>query len=249
MKKSFFKYLLIIPLVISIGSPSPAAEKIHAAVAANYIQVFRDLSAGFKKQTGIEVDATFSSSGSLYSQIANGAPYDIFLSADEDRPERLFREGLAEKPFIYATGQVVLWTSKKDLSGSGSWTEVVRTDKCKKLSIANPATAPYGLAAETALRRTGLFEVIRPKLVFSQDIAMAFQYATTGAVDAGFCSLSAASSDEGKKGFCYRISEAPEIVQSACILKRTGQSLSVQKFAAYLVSPEAAVIKTKYGYR
>ncbi len=249
MKKRFLKYLLIFPLAISISSPAPAVEKIHAAVASNYIQVFRELASSFEKQTGIRVDATFSSSGNLYSQITNGAPYDIFLSADEDRPERLFRNGLTEKPFIYATGQVVLWTSKKELSGLGNWTDVIKMDKCKKLSIANPATAPYGLAAETALRKTGLFEAIRPKLVFSQDIAMAFQYATTDAVDAGFCSLSATSSDEGKKGFYYRISEAPEIIQSACILKQTGKSSSVQKFAAFLVSQEAAVIKTKYGYR
>ena len=249
MKKTFLKYIVLPIMTILAISPASPVEKIHAAVAANYIQPFRDLAAAFEKETGIGVDATFSSSGNLYSQVTNGAPYDIFLSADQERPARLEKEGLAGKPFVYATGQVVLWTAKKELRGLKDWTGVIRSDSCKRISIANPATAPYGLAAETALRATGLLDTVQPRLVISQDIAMSFQYASTEAVDAGFCSLSAAYSDEGKKGCYYPVSQAPEIVQAACVLKKSSADPAVTRFAAFLVSPEASRIKAGYGYR
>ena len=112
MKRSLFKILIALIITLSFGlSDSSAREKIHAAVAANYIQVFKELSLSFEKQTGIKVETTFASSGNLYSQITNSAPYDIFLSADKERPALLYRDGLAEEPFTYGTGQVILWSS------------------------------------------------------------------------------------------------------------------------------------------
>jgi len=247
-----FYQKLIISFIVSIvlfSLPAFADEKILAGVAANYIQTFKELSSAFEAKTGIKVEGTFTSSGTLYTQVTNGAPYDIFLSADEDRPARLFKDGLVEKPFTYAEGQVVLWSAKKDFCKSKNWLIALKNENIKKIAIANPETAPYGAAAVKAMQKKGLYDSLKPKLVNSQDIAQAFQYASTEAVDAGFCALSAVYSTQGQAGCYYRIKEAPRVVQSACVLKSSKNSAAAKKFAAFLVSKEAAKIKEKYGYR
>ena len=119
----------------------------------------------------------------------------------------------------------------------------------KRVAVANPETAPYGTAARTALVKAGLWEALKGKWVFAQNIAQAFQYASTSATEAGFCAYSSVVSDEGKKGCFYRLDEAPAIVQSACVLKRTPHRTSAEAFAAFLASPEAEAIKAKYGYQ
>lgn len=250
MKK--FSLKLINSFIISVlffSLPVFAGEKITAGVAANYIQTFKELSAAFEAKTGIKVEATFTSSGTLYTQVTNGAPYDIFLSADEERPARLYKEGFVEKPFTYATGQVILWSAKKDFCKAKDWTLALKNESIKKIAIANPETAPYGMAAVKALQKTGLYDLLKPKIVNSQDIAQAFQYASTEAVDAGFCAFSAFYSEKGKAGCYYKIKEAPGIVQSACVLKSSKNMKGAEKFAAFLVSKEAVKIKEKYGYR
>lgn len=253
MKKPFRKIILIFSiyaLSLSFNALNVSAEeKIHAGVAANYIQVFRELATVYEAKTGIKIDATFTSSGSLYSQITNGAPYDIFLSADEDRPVRLYNAGLAEKPFTYAEGHVILWSAKKDFCKSKDWTAAVKSGAVKKISMANPETAPYGLAALKALQKRGLHELLKPKIVNSQDIAQSFQYASTEAVDAGFCALSSAYSPQGIEGCFYEIKEAPAIIQSASVLKSSRNIKAAEKFAAFIISEEAVKIKKKYGYR
>ena len=228
---------------------SPAQDKLAVAVAANFIQAFKELSQTFETKTGIKVEATFSSTGNLYGQIVNGAPYDLFLSADEDRPLRLHKEGLAEKPFVYARGQAVLWSGDKAFCRSASWQEALKNQQVKKIAIANPLTAPYGAAAKAALIKAGLWEALQPKLVNAQDIAQSFQYASTAAVDAGFCALSASVSPLGKNGCFYTIEEAPSITQAACILKRTTSRTAVEKLAVFLESSEAQTIKVRFGYR
>ncbi len=241
--------ILIAVSVTSLSHSLSAAEKIHAGVASNYIQVFKELSAAYEKNTGTKVEATFTSSGSLYGQITNGAPYDIFLSADEDRPSRLFNEGLASEPFVYAKGEVILWSAKKDFCKSGDWIKAIKNGSVKKVSMANPVTAPYGMSALKALQKTGIYESVKPMIVNSQDIAQSFQYASTEAVDAGFCALSVVYTDQGKAGCYYRIKEAPFIVQSACVLKSSKKINEAENFAAFLVSKEALKIKEKYGYK
>jgi molybdate transport system substrate-binding protein len=239
-----------------LAGPVLAKEKINVAVAANFITAFQDISRSFEVKTGIPVEATYSSTGQLYAQIVNGAPYDLFLSADEERPALLYREGRAEHPFVYAEGQVVLWTIRKDLCGHKNWREVMATPVLKKIAVANPKTAPYGAASMTALKNANILENVQEKLVFAQNIAQVFQYAATGSVDAGFCALSSALSEEGRKGCFFSVDEAPPIVQSACLLKaklnvykRTTRQKAAGEFIRFLSSPEATAIKKKYGYR
>jgi len=250
-KQAITKVLLtVIGLAIFINSPNQvfAEEKISVAVAANFISAFKDIAADFEAKTKVKVEGTFSSSGNFYTQITNGAPYDLFLSADEERPGKLNKEGLADAPFTYAKGQAVLWAANKDFCKAKTWQDALRNEQVKKISIANTQTAPYGTAAKKALEKVGMWDSLQTRLVNGQDIAQSFQYASTSAVDAGFCAMSATVSAEGKKGCFYVIDEAPEIIQSACILKRTANRAAVEKFVEFLNSPAAKDIKVKYGY-
>ena len=250
MIKPHSAWVILLYLALSIDPiAATEQEKIYGGVAANYIPVFNELSQSFKKKTGVKIEATFTSSGNVYNQIINGAPYDLFLSAHEERPDRLHKEGLSYKPFIYARGRVILWSAKNDLCNSKDWRIALEGKNIKKIAIANPETAPYGLAAKKALRKAGLWDLLNPKIVYSQDITQAFQYASTGAVDAGFCALSALYSKQGQAGCHYTIEEAPLIIQSACVLKRTKNRTVIEKFVAFLNSTEGVKIKEKYGYR
>ena len=244
-----FKITVAFILIVLMSSISAfAEEKISVAVAANFISSFKEMTADFETKTKIKVEGTFSSTGNLYSQIINGAPYDLFLSADEERPAKFHKEGVADTPFIYAKGQAVLWSADKDFCKAKTWQDALKNDHVKKISIANTETAPYGAAAKKAVEKAGMWDTLQSKLVNAQDIAQSFQYASTSAVDAGFCAMSAAVSVEGKKGCFFFINEAPEIIQSACLLKRTTHRAAVEKFTEYLISPAAKEIKDKYGY-
>ena len=249
MRKLSGRFSLIVLILLLFPFSVSAQEKINAAVAANYIQAFKEISQAFEKQTDVKVEATFSSTGNLYGQIINGAPYDIFLSADETRPARLNKDGVGEKPFIYARGRCVLWSARKAFCQAKDWRAAIQGDAVKRIAIANPETAPYGTAAKTALVKAALWEPLQQKWVFAQDIAQSFQYASTEATSAGFCAYASVVSPQGEKGCYYWIEEAPAIIQSACVLKRTKERAHAERFAAFLVSPEAEAIKTKYGYR
>ena len=247
--KKFCLILTLILLTVAIPFHVLAQDKISVAVAANFISAFKEIAADFEAKTKIKVEGTFSSTGNLYSQITNGAPYDLFLSADEERPARLYKDNVADTPFIYAKGQVILWSANKDFCKAATWQDALKNKQVKKIAIANTQTAPYGVAAKKALEKAGIWDALQSKLVNAQDIAQSFQYASTSAVDAGFCAMSATVSPEGKKGCFYVLGEAPDIIQSACILKRTTNRAAVEKFVEFLNSPAAKEIKVKYGYR
>lgn len=235
-------------LVIFCPALSHAAESLKAAVAANFMIPFKEIAAAFEAETKVRVETTYSSTGSLYGQIVNGAPYDVFLSADEKTPRSLFEKGLAEKPILYATGRVVLWGSGKDFCGAKTWQEALQRTGAKKIAIANPVTAPYGAAAEAALKKTGLWDGIRERLAVAQTVAQSFQYAMSGGTDGSFCALSSALSEQGRKGCHYLIEEAPPIRQAACLLTRTAAKSDASRLLKYLDSPKAQEIKKRHGY-
>lgn len=241
--------LVFLAILLFCAGPAAAQEKLSAAVAANYLATFKEIAAAYEKKTGVTVEATFASSGILYAQITNGAPYDIYLSADEDRTTRLHQAGMADKPFIYAKGRCVLWSARKEFCRAKDWRMALAGERVKRIALANPETAPYGTAARQALKKAGLWESLEKKRVIAQDIAQAFQYASTEAVDAGFCALSSAVSAQGAKGCFYQVEEAPEVVQSACVLKRTKNRQTADHFAAFLLSPEAEAINARFGFK
>lgn len=246
------KTILVVMLMLSIlAAPFHvfAQDKLSVAVAANFISAFKEIAADFESKSGVKVEATFSSTGNLYSQIKNGAPYDVFLSADEQRPDLLQKEEWTDGTFIYARGQAILWSADPNFCKAPTWQEALKSNRIKKISIANPVTAPYGAAAKAALQKAGLWDALQDKLVNGQDIAQAFQYASTQAVDAGFCALSAAASPQGKNGCFFSIPEAPDIVQAGCILKKSKNQKCAELLMAYLLGADAAKTKKKYGYR
>jgi molybdate transport system substrate-binding protein len=213
------------------------------------MQPFKEIARSFESPNPVSVNGTFASSGHLTGQIIHGAPYDIFLSADEERPAVLFQKGLAEKPFVYASGRVVLWSVKKELCGVSGWREVVKHPSVKKIAVAAPQVAPYGAAAMAAIEKSRLRDMVQHKLVYPENIAQAFQYAATESVDAAFCALSSALSEQGKKGCYFEVAEASPIVQGACVLMQAKDREAVKKFVNFLNSPEANSIKKKYGYK
>ena len=245
-KGKLLLYALAVQLFFAV--PSFAQEKVSVAVAANYIQVFKELAMTFEARTGLKVEATYASSGTLYSQIMNGAPYDLYLSADEDRPGRLYKEGRAEKPFVYAQGRLVLWSAGKDFCRAEDWRQSLQRKSDGKIAIANPLTAPYGVAAKSVLEDARLWDALQSRLVFAQDIAQAFQYAFKGAVEAAFCSFSSVLEDKSGKGCCYAIGNAAPIIQSACLLKGRNTK-GVDSLARFIVSPDTGRLKEKYGYK
>ena len=226
-----------------------AEQKVNAAVVAGFIQTFQEIASAFEAQTGIKVDVSFSSAGRLYGQIVNGAPYDIFLSADTERPDLLYGKAITEKPFVYVVGAVVLWSSQRAFCASGDWRSALRRSGIRKIAIANPETGVHGDVAKKALEEAGLWTSLLPKLVYAQDMAQVFQYASEGTVDAAFCSRALTFSEKGKKGCYYEMKDAPAVVYSGCVIRKAQNHEAAERFAEFLLSPEVEKIKEKYRYK
>lgn len=237
---------LILGLVLCLPLPAAAADLLIAQ-AANFTPAMQEIIPAFTKATGITAEATYSSTGKLYAQITNGSPHDVFLAADQRRPERLFADGLAEKPFVYALGRVVFWSLKPELCNR-PWPEAALSATAAKVAIANTETAPYGTSAMKAMQQVGIWDAVGPKLVHAQNIAQTFQYAHTGAADAGFIAFSSVFTPQGAKG-CYTVvDEAPSVVQAACLLKNAPHPEAARRFIDFLGTDTVKAIKAKYGY-
>lgn len=242
------KLLLTLMIILCVSLPTHAqAADLVIAQAANFMPAMKEIIPAFEKETGLKVQATYTSTGKLYGQIISGAPFDVFLAADALRPEKLFAEKLVMEPFTYAKGRIVLWTRIATLCEK-PWKETVQSPAVTHIAIANTETAPYGTVAKTALENEQLWTTVQPKLAIGQSISQVFQYVATGAADAGFCAYSYMFTPEGKKGCFVQVKEAPKVIQKACILKSTQHKQAAQKFAAFLGSPTVAAIKHKYGY-
>jgi len=239
-------------LFMAAFSVTASADALTVAVAANAEYVFNDLAAEFKKESGHEVKPIINSSGKFVTQIINGAPYDVFLSADMEFPEKLFREGYATAaPKAYAFGALVVWTMKNlDLS---TWQSALTNTAVSKIAVANPQTAPYGRETMKALSKAKLDQALASKLVFGESIAQTNQYIFSAAADVGFTAKSVVLSPELKgKGKWIDVPKDlyEPIAQGAVILKH-GQETNpklAQEFYAFLYSEKARAILERYGY-
>lgn len=245
--KRFPEIIVTTTLLLLFAAGPAAAASVSVAVAANFLQPMEKLAALFTARTGIKVEYSSSSTGKLYAQLKNGAPYDIFLAADEKRPELLDKAGLTTEPMIYARGQVVLWTKEAALQAA-DWQQALTVNK-GRIAIASPEVAPYGMAASAALKKTGLDKTMASRLVFAQSVGQAFQYGQQGATRFCFAALSYAASDTGNKGRYWPISEAPLVVQKGCLLKTAADKEAAQRFWDFLFSKPANAIKAAYGYQ
>ncbi len=242
--KWIFLFVLFFPVCTS-------ADEITVAVAANVQYTFEDLKAVFEKETGISVKSVIGSSGKFTAQIENGAPFDIFLSADMNYPKTLNKEGFTlNAPKIYAYGTLVLWTlNDVDLTKGIA---VLSDANVKKIAIASPQTAPYGRQAVNVFKHYNLYTKINHKLVYGESIAQTNQFITTRAADIGVTAksvvLAANMKDKGKWVEIDKEAYEP-IAQGVVILKYAQKHReAAQKFFDFLFSNEASEIFKKYGY-
>ena len=249
------KLILFAPiLTIFLVSFTPKSVKtVHIAVAANMQFVMEQMKTEFEKQTGIIIEMSVGSSGKLATQIMEKAPFDVFVSADMNNPNELFKKGFATThPEVYATGTLVLWTVRPELTPAKDL-NVLLMDVVKKIAIANPKTAPYGDAAQQVLEHHKIFGKVKDKLVFGENIGQAFQFVVTQAADIGFVAKSEVLSDEMKgKGKWIDIdkNDYKPIAQGAVLLTHGTEQNKENSmlFYKFLYSKEAKAIYKKYGY-
>lgn len=230
-----------------VAGPAFAAE-VKVAVAANFAEPAREIARRFEAHTGHEATLSFGSSGQFYAQIANGAPFGVFLSADRERPETAEARGLAVagSRFTYARGRLVLYSRTPGLvDGRGV---VLRTGRFAKLAIADPETAPYGLAAVETMRRLGAHAALRTKLVQGSSVTQAYQFVHTGAAEAGFVALSQVAGVKGGSRWVVPADLHSPIDQQAILLKPGADNAAARAFMTFLKGPEAKAIIRRYGY-
>lgn len=243
----FARFLAALAAVLLVGAPALAAET-KVAVAANFTEPAKEIAARFKARTGHDAVLSFGSSGQFYTQIANGAPFEVFLSADRERPEKADAEGLsvAGSRFTYAVGRLVLYSKTPGLvDGRGA---VLRTGRFEKIAIADPKTAPYGVAALETMRRLGVEASLRPRLVQGTSITQAYQFVDTGAAELGFVALSQVVSAKGGSRWVVPAANHTPIDQQAVLLKTGANAAAARAFMTFLKGPEAKAIIKKYGY-
>lgn len=249
------KFVLAIAAMVFVA-PLCAQTPLRLAAAADLQPVLPPILDQFKQATGIQVDATFQASATLTTQIQNGAPFDLFLSADMGFPKRLIDAGLADSagspdsstPILYAKGTLVLWT-RKDSHLTPSL-DLLKNPDLKRLAIANPERAPYGRAAVAALTSLKLYDNLKPRIVTAENIAQAAQFADSGNADAGLISLTSAITPHmAANGSYFEIPRDlyPPIEQGAVIVSKTTQRSAVHKLLDYLLSAPVQAQLAKSG--
>lgn len=234
-------------------SSAVGAQTLRIAAASDLEFVLPDLTAQYEKQSGVKLAITYGSSGNFFAQIQNGAPFDLFLSADNTYPRKLAEAGYgdANSVAIYARGLLAIWLSPDsplDLTADGFRT--LLDPRIQKIAIANPSHAPYGRAAIAALRNVGLYDQLKSKLVLGENVSQAAQFVQSGSAQAGLIALSLALSPAMMSGKRYELYgwRYPTIEQSAVVLKSSTNKQVAGAFLEFLKSPEARGIFKRYGY-
>lgn len=234
-------------LVIALLVSAPAfAEQVRVAVAANFTAPARELAAMFKAHSGHEAVLSFGSSGQFYAQITQAAPFDIFLSADAERPEKLVKDGLAlaDSRFTYAIGRLVLWSR----DGRADAGEAALRQSFSKLAIANPAAAPYGGAALDVLRHVGLLDALRARIVQGTSIAQTFQFIESGNAELGFIALSQLEGRSDGGRWLVPTQFHRSLQQDAVLLTKGQGNKAATEFLNFLKSAEARALIARFGY-
>jgi len=245
--------LIILAAVIAAALPANArAGEALVAVAANFAEVVEELETMFEEASGHSLTVTTGSTGKLYAQIRNGAPFDVFLAADQARPERLAAEGDAApgSRFTYAIGQIVLWSPDAGAVAADG-VETLEGADFDNLAIANPDLAPYGLAAKQTLQHYGLWDALADRIVMGQNIGQTFSMVATGNAPLGFVAKSYVLSPRNDQpGSRWDVpTEAYEpIRQDAVMLKRAADNPAAQAFADFLRSDQARPVIERFGY-
>jgi molybdate transport system substrate-binding protein len=223
------------------------AGETNVAIAANFTDAAKAIAQGFEGATGHRAVLSFGSTGQLFTQITQDAPFQVFLAADDERPKKAIEEGLAvpESRFTYAVGKIVLYSKDAKLVGGEA---TLRTGRFEKIAIANPATAPYGAAAVEVLTKLGVYDALKAKIVQGNDIAQTYQFVDTGNAELGFVALSQITGKTGGSRWIVPAALYAPIKQDAVLLQKGADNEAAQAFLAYLKKPEARAIIEKCGY-
>jgi len=222
------------------------------AAAADLQYAMGDLAGAFEKQSGIKVVASYGSSGNFRSQIQNGAPFDLFFSADVEYPKQLVANGFADGDLltVYAHGHLILWASaeeKLDLSHRGF--DALKDRRVEKIAIANPELAPYGRAAVSALKGAGVYEAVKAKLIFGENISQAAQFTQSGNAQVGILARSLVSADSMKNGETWEVpaNRYPAIEQAAVVVHASTNKKAAWAFLEFVKGPAGRQILSNYG--
>lgn len=246
MRKSFILTLLFVAYATSLR-----AEEAMVAVAANFSAPMQQIAALFQKETGHQIKLSFGASGGIYAQIKNGAPFDLFLSADQLTPQKLEAEGLGvpNSRFTYATGQLVLWSKQEGLVDAKG--HVLQNKSIQPIALANPKLAPYGAAAMETMTNLGLLKELQSKLVQGDNIAQTYQFVSTQNAQIGFVALSQVFAN-GKitSGSAWIVpGNLHQPIQQDVILLRKGQdNKAATALLLYLKGEQAKKIMKSFGY-
>ena len=231
-----------------------ADDSLTVAVASNFQFAVIKVAARFTAATDIDVDIVAGSTGKLYAQIVNGAPYDIFLAADKARPRKLVEDGIAsaESFWIYATGQLVLWSNHPKFADRDCYRDLIEGNY-SYLAIANPGIAPYGDVAREFLISRGLWESAQDKLVFGENISQAFQFVASGNATMGLLAASQVAAKPQMQSSCYRrlqskAGQPMSVQQGAVILIRSKSSSTARRFMEFMQTKEIATLLENSGY-
>ena len=248
LSKLCVSWVLLVVAILKVTSLQ--AAEIKVAVAANFYKPVLALVEHYQKETGHHVQVSAGSTGKLYAQIKNGAPFEVFLAADQQRPRLLVEEGLAEpkSQFTYALGSLVLWSNNPELvDGKG---EILK-EELTHIAICNPKTAPYGAAAVSAMKNLGVYNKLEPKFVEGQSVGQTYQQISSGAVDLGFVALSQVLVDKQLNGGSVWL--VPNelyspIKQDAVLLKQGSNNAAAKQFLAYLQTEQSKQRIKDFGY-
>jgi molybdate transport system substrate-binding protein len=248
------KRTLLLLLLLSSLLTAALADEIKVAAAADLNYAMKDLAAHFEQKTGNKVELSFGASGNFYSQIQNGAPFDLFFSADADYPKKLADNGTMDRASLgtYAIGHLVLWVPKAStLDPAKLKMELLLQPAVQKIAIANPEHAPYGRAAMAALDHYGLKDKVAGKLVLGENISQTAQFVQSGNAQAGLIALSLAASPAMKDaGKYWQVSTDayPEMQQVAGIVSSSKHKATAQAFLDYVHSSEGTAVLRQYGF-
>lgn len=252
--KVFCRALIALFLLSSLPAVQAQNSQLTIAAAADLSPTLKDISDSFEKGTGIQVRLSFGASGGLTQQIENGAPFDLFFSADIDYPRQLIQDNQADAASLYeyAVGKLVLWVppdSPLDVEHQGM--QVLLDQSVKKISIANPQHAPYGRAALEALKHAGLYDKVADRLVIGENISQAAQFVESGNAQAGFVALAHAATPSMRGKGKYWVVPAdyyPPLAQGAVILSHSSHKKEAEEFLKYFQTKPVSDALQKYGF-
>ena len=244
---------LIVLLAVLLTCSCARAQAVKVAAAADLKFAMAELAAQFETQSGAKLDVTYGSSGNFLTQIQNGAPFDLFFSADSEYPKKLEAVGLAEPGTLreYAVGHIVIWTPRDsgiDAAKAG-WQSLL-DQRVKKIAIANPEHAPYGRAAVAAMREAGIYEQVKDKLVYGENISQAAEFVQSGNAQVGIVALSLAISPAMKNGNKWQIpaDSYPPIKQTAVVLRASKNKDAARRFLDFVSGPQGREILQRSGF-